>query len=160
MSGLMGTAIVPGRDMTLSGPSGGCVYEDIDPDRRLVLAGAGTGLAPLWAILNEALAQGHRGQITLYHGALDRSGLYLVEALEALQAERPGFSYRPCLRDAGGDLIEAVTAVEAGATDATYFLCGDAALVNRLKRELFLAGARLDHIHADAFVPAQLKAAA
>ena len=164
MSGLVGTAIEPGHSMTLSGPSGGCVYEGIDPDRRLVLAGAGTGLAPLWAILNEALAQGHRGSITLYHGALDPSGLYLVDALEALQAQRPGFSYRPCVRNAkdggGADLVDAVIGAEADVADAIFFLSGDAALVNRLKRELFLGGAKLDRIHADAFVPAQVKVAA
>ncbi|MDO9587073.1 MAG: 2Fe-2S iron-sulfur cluster binding domain-containing protein [Brevundimonas sp.] len=164
MSSLVASEIVPGYRMTISGPSGACFYEDLDPDRRIVLAGTGTGLAPLWAILNDALAQGHRGPINLYHGALDRSGLYLVKALEALQASQPGFRYAPCIRDetdaAGTDLVSVVTRAETDLAHTTFFLCGDEVLVNRLKRALFLAGVKLDRIHADPFVPAQAKAAA
>ncbi len=163
MSGLVAGGIVPGYRMTISGPSGACFYENVDPDRRIVLAGTGTGLAPLWAILNDALAQGHRGPINLYHGALDRSGLYLVEALEALQASRSGFHYSPCIRDeadpAGTDLVSVVTSAETDMAHTTFFVCGDEVLVNRLKRALFLAGAKLDRIHADPFVPAGTKAA-
>ena len=162
MSGLITDAIVPGHRLTISGPSGACFYGDIDPDRRIVLAGTGTGLAPLWAILNDALAEGHRGPINLYHGALDRSGLYLVEALEALSASRPGFHYTPCIRDeadpAATDLVSVVTKAETDLAHTTFFLCGDELLVTRLKRALFLAGAKLDRIHADPFVAAQAKA--
>ena len=92
-----------------------------------------------------------------------QSGLYLVEDLEALQARRPGFSYVPCIRDeadpAGTDLVGVVTRAETELAHTTFFLCGDEVLVNRLKRGLFLAGAKLDRIHADPFVPAQANAA-
>jgi hypothetical protein len=40
-----------------------------------------------------------------------------------------------------------------------FFLCGDESLVKRLKRALFLAGAKLDFIRADPFVAAQPKPA-
>jgi CDP-4-dehydro-6-deoxyglucose reductase len=159
MSRLVSSVIAPGHRMIISGPAGGCSYDDIDPDRRIVLAGTGTGLAPLWAILNDALAQGHRGPINLYHGALDRSGLYLVDELRALQAQHSGFRYIPGIRNAadpsGTDLVSIVSQAEAELANTTFFLCGDALLVNRLKRTLFLAGARLDFIHADPFLAAQ-----
>lgn len=164
MSGLVSSAIAPGYRMTIGGPSGSCYYEDVDPNRRIVLAGTGTGLAPLWAILNDAVAHDHRGPISLYHGALDPSGLYLVEALEGLQVRRPGFSYLPCIRDqadpSGTDLVSVVAGAETDLANTTFFLCGDELLVNRLKRALFLAGAKLDRIHADPFVAAQPKPAA
>lgn len=163
MSGLVAGRLAPGDAMTVAGPSGTCVYDADDPDRRLVLAGTGTGLAPLWGILQEALAKGHRGPIRLYHGAVDRSGLYLVEALTALAAERPNFEYTPCLRDEpgpdGGDLQATLMTRETELKDAAFFLCGDELLVRRLKRGLFLAGAKLDRINADPFAPAQAKAA-
>jgi ferredoxin-NADP reductase/ferredoxin len=159
MSGLVAERLAPGDTMIIAGPSGTCVYDPAEPDRRLVLAGTGTGLAPLWGILQDALASGHRGPISLYHGALDRTGLYLVDELEALQRSRPGFRYTPCLRDepgpAGGDLQAVVSALETDLANTTFFLCGDELLINRMKRGLFLAGAKLDRIFADPFTPAQ-----
>lgn len=164
MSGLVSTGITPGYRMTIAGPSGACFYDGLDLDQPIVLAGTGTGLAPLWAILNDALTQGHRGPIRLYHGALDRSGLYLVDALQDLQARRPQFRYTPCIRDAADlantDLVAAVTGQESDPANTAFFLCGDELLVKRLKKALFIAGAKLDHILADPFVPAQSKSAA
>lgn len=159
MSGVLSEA-APGRRTSISGPSGACVYDEVDGDRRIVLAGTGTGLAPLWAILNDALAKGHKGPISLFHGALDRSGLYLVEELQALQAERANFSYMACIRDAADpatDLVNVVTRSETELANTVFFLCGDELLVRRLKRSLFLAGAKLDAIRADPFVAAQPK---
>lgn len=138
----------------LAGPAGSCYYESIDPHRPLVLAGTGTGLAPLWAILNDALDRGHHGPIRLYHGARDEAGFYLVDELRALQARNPEFEYLPST----ADLVDLVKASETALTDTEFFLCGDAGLVNKLKRTLYLAGAKLDRLHADPFVAAQAPA--
>ena len=153
MSARLAEATAPGDRLTISGPSGGCCYDGVDPDQPLLLAGAGTGLAPLWGVLHDALAQGHRGPITLYHGALGPAGLYLADELRALQARHANVSYRPCLKDEGDDLLEIVKADLALKT-AGLFLCGDAPLVERMRKALFLAGARLADIRADAFAAA------
>jgi ferredoxin-NADP reductase len=153
MSGRLKEATAPGDRITVSGPSGGCTYDGLDADRPLILAGAGTGLAPLWGVLHDALARGHRGPITLYHGALDAAGLYLADELRTVQARHPNFAYRPCLMDRGEDLLAVVRADPALKT-AGVFLCGDAPLVERLRKTLFLAGARLADIRADAFAAA------
>ncbi|MGZ3274829.1 MAG: 2Fe-2S iron-sulfur cluster-binding protein [Caulobacteraceae bacterium] len=153
MSGRLKDATAPGDRLMVSGPSGGCTYEGVEPDQPLILAGAGTGLAPLWGVLNDALARRHRGPITLYHGALNAGGLYLKAELEALQARHRNFVYRPCLMDQGEDLL-AVVKADAGLKGAGVYLCGDAPLVERLRKTLFLAGARLADIRADAFAAA------
>ncbi len=146
-----------GDRLVMSGPSGGCYYDGIDPDRPLVLAGVGTGLAPLWGVLNDALARGHRGPIVVYHGALDPAGLYLRDELRALEKAHSTVRYCPCVRDGGdpatGDLISTVAA-DPTLKRAAVFLCGDAPLVERLRRTLFLAGARLSDIRADSFAAA------
>ena len=150
MSQRLADELPAGMPCVLAGPSGSCHYGSVAPDRPLVLAGTGTGLAPLWGVLHDALSAGHRGAIRLYHGARDASGLYLVDELRALQAAHPQFRYLPT----HDDLIETVRSGEPALADSEFFLCGDAALVNRLKRTLYLAGARLDSLHADPFVPA------
>lgn len=158
MSALIAEKLSPGDRLTISGPSGSCFYEGIEPERPLVLAGAGTGLAPLWGILRDALSRGHHGPIRLYHGALDTRGLYLVEPLQHLAAAHDNFSYHPCIRgEAGpgsGDLAKAVLEAEPQPAKAAFFLCGDSKLVSSLKRALFLKGAKLNQLRADAFVPA------
>ena len=65
-----------------------------------MLAGAGTGLAPLYGIARDALAQGHTGPVWLFHGGVDLRGLYLAEELKAL---------RPRV----GELQEKVASLEA-----------------------------------------------
>jgi len=153
MSGRLKDATSPGDRLTVSGPSGGCTYDGVAPDQPLILAGAGTGLAPLWGVLHDALARGHQGPITLYHGALNAAGLYLEDELRQLAARHANFVYRPCLMDRGEDLIATVKA-DPALKSAGIFLCGDGPLVERLRKTLFLAGARLADIRADAFAAA------
>jgi NAD(P)H-flavin reductase len=145
--------------VSIQGPSGSCFYLAGNPDGPLLLAGAGTGLAPLYGIVRDALRHRHEGPIWLFHGAPDPSGLYLQEELLALGSRHANFHYvRSVLRD-GGELME------TGALDACVlsrfpklegwkaYLCGDPALVNLLRKKVFLAGAASRSIYADAFLP-------
>jgi CDP-4-dehydro-6-deoxyglucose reductase len=158
MSGMIAEELVPGNRLRVSNPSGTCFYDGVDPDRPIVLAGAGTGLAPLWGIVRDAIGQKHRGPIRLYHGARERSGLYLVDELRGLADRYDNFSYRPCvLSDTdpnAGDLATAVLGAETDPASAEFFLCGGADLIGRLKRELYLKGAKLQRLRTDLFLPA------
>lgn len=161
-SGLMSRHLVetlrPGDRLHVAGPTGTCFYEGVDLDQPMLLIGAGTGLAPLYGVLRDALRRGHRGQIRLYHGARARSGLYLHEELEALSKSRKNVEYRACALDPnaplGGDVAAAALEAETAVTEAAIFLCGGENLVKRLKRELFMRGASLKRIRSDAFTPA------
>ena len=158
MSGFIAERLSLGDRLRIRGPFGTCYYDEADCDRPLVLVGAGTGLAPLWGILKDALSRGHRGPIRLYHGARASSGLYLTEELAALALEHDRFAYIPCvlgaLGPADGDVGTAVLEGEAQPEAAAYFLCGGADLVDRVKRALFLRGARLPRLRSDVFLPA------
>lgn len=149
-----------GASLSVRGPSGECFYAAGRPDDTLVLAGTGTGLAPLWGVLHDALAAGHTGAIHVLHGARGPGGLYLTTELRAIAAGRENVTYTPCVLDG------AETGMAAGALDDVvmdrfpktaghqFFLCGDPDLVQRMKRRVFLAGANLADIHADAFIVA------
>ena len=52
------------------------------------------------------------------------------------------------------DIASIVLARESDLSDSTFFLCGGAGLVNRLKRDLFMKGASLKNIRSDVFTPA------
>ena len=150
----------PGAHVRLRGPAGNCFYVAGNPTQPLVLAGTGTGLAPLWGILREALRAGHTGPIALWHGARVAAGLYLVDELTDLARRHPQLDYRRCVLDGAG-----VDGELSGRLDQRLlehgpfaghrvYLCGDPALVVELKQRLFLAGATLAEIHADPFFTA------
>ena len=148
-----------GARVSLRGPNGECFYEPA-LDAPLVLAGTGTGLAPLWGVLHDALQAGHTGPIHVMHGARGPAGLYLVNELRALAAAHGNVAYSACVLEGAG------TGMTQGALDDVLFarfpslgghkvfLCGDPGLVQKMKRKAFLAGAQLADIRADAFITA------
>lgn len=151
----------PGDALTIIGPQGNCFYVPSDLDQPMLLAGTGTGLAPLYGILRDALRQGHSGPIALFHGAVNPKGLYYTEELRAVAAAHENARYLPCVLGGadGADLVQrALDAyIEETLPDLTAFrvyLCGDPGIVKTLQRQAFLAGADMDAILADAFLPA------
>ena len=158
MSRYISEGLKVGSKLHIAGPLGTCIYEGVDPDQPIVLVGAGTGLSPLVGIKREALHRSHRGPIRLYHGARTRDGLYMHDYLEALSKKHNNFDYVSCRLDSDiqeeRDIASVVLNREANLSDATFFLCGGAGLVNRLKRELFMKGASLKKIRSDVFTPA------
>ncbi len=160
MSGYLCEALAPGDVLTLRGPAGSCCYEGGRPAQPLLLAGTGTGLAPLLGIARDALARGHAGPITLLHGALTAAGLYADEALRDLAARHPTFRYAPSVLDAGPDDPRAgairahVARALQAAPGARVFLCGPPETVGPLQRDAFLAGVKLRDLLVDAFVTA------
>jgi NAD(P)H-flavin reductase len=95
----------------------------------------------------------------LYHGALQPAGLYLVDELTRLAALHPNFEYARCvLRGPAtdGERVGPIDQVVLGDLPKLagwrVFLCGDPALVNMLRKKVYLAGARMKDINADAFV--------
>ena len=159
MSRHLAESLQAGDRVHVAGPSGSCFYEGVHEDQSMLLIGAGTGLAPIYGVLRDALRKGHRGPIGLYHGARSRNGLYLAEELQAISDARDNVDYRPCALDPsaphGGDVAATVLEAERDISNAAIFLCGGENLVKRLKRELFMRGASLKNIRSDAFTPAR-----
>lgn len=157
MSGWLFDEMPVNERVLVRGPAGACFYTAGQPDQPLLLAGTGTGLAPLAGICRDAIRSGHRGPIMVYHGALRPEGLYLQEELRGMA----GVTYRPVVLEG-----EAADGYYVGALDAVIasqhpklggwrgFVCGDPGIVKKLQKQLFLAGLSSREIFADAFVEA------
>jgi CDP-4-dehydro-6-deoxyglucose reductase, E3 len=143
----------PGAELSLGRPAGTCCYRPGEPGAPLLLAGTGTGVAPLAAVARDALAHGHHGPIVLLRGATDASGLCPEEYLPAAPAR-----LRTCVLSRGEDIVAAAEAEYAalppGTAATQVYLCGGPGVVARMRRALFLAGQSLRRIHADEFSPA------
>jgi NAD(P)H-flavin reductase/ferredoxin len=163
MSGWLHDTARPGDRVEILGPSGSCFYVAGKPEQSLVLAGTGTGLAPLYGILMDALEQGHTGPIHLFHGALHEHGLYLVDELRRLAGAHSNVEYTPTVlnaedgdRLAVGPIDQIVIKQFPKLNGWRAFVCGDPTIVNLLKKKIFLAGAASHDIHADAFLPSAM----
>jgi NAD(P)H-flavin reductase/ferredoxin/truncated hemoglobin YjbI len=88
-----------GDGIEVQGPIGDFSYDyaAIFDDAAMLMIATGTGLAPVLGVLRDALANGHRGPIHLYHGSSLAEGLYLHEHLNKLAQEYPNFIYHPCV---------------------------------------------------------------
>ncbi len=150
-----------GQTVLLRGPAGDCFYDNSNQQRPLLLVGTSTGLAPLWGIVHDALAQGHHGPILLVHGALETRGLYLGKALASLAVSHENVRVVRCvLRGPTPEGVQesdvrAIVEQQFSATSqAKAFLCGSPDIVKRLRKQLFLAGMNLSDIAADPFIVA------
>ncbi len=147
-----------GDQVTISEALGECFYTATDKQQPLLFIGTGSGLAPLYGILRDALHQGHAGPMYLYHGTRTREELYLVDELRALAEQHANFHYQPCLsrqREPGyahGRANEVALEAHGDLKGWRAYLCGNPNMVETSKKKIFLAGAALGDIFADAFV--------
>jgi len=162
MSNWLHDGLAIGQEISISGPFGDCYYSAGDQQNGLLLLATGTGLAPLWGVLHDALEKRHAGPIHLFHGGCSLSDLYLVDELRDLAAKHDNFNYSPCLDGAGaetdcdyallGRVQDQALKLYPDLKGWQVYLCGNPAMVEEAKRKVFMAGAELGDIHADPFV--------
>jgi CDP-4-dehydro-6-deoxyglucose reductase len=153
MSQWLATSACVGASLEVQGPFGDCFYVPGREDQPIVLAGTGTGLAPLYGIAREALRAGHHGPVHLFHGATVSAGLYLRDELAALTARYDNFTYTPTVLATDGPIERVILGEHAVMSGWRAFLCGDPSVVKTLRRAIFIGGAAMNDIHADAFLP-------
>lgn len=147
-----------GEIVELQGPVGRCYYEPDDPERNLLMLATGTGLSPILAVCRDALRQGHRGRIVLYHGSRHADGLYLREQLEQLAAEHGNFSHQAFLTgEDGGPGVQRGRIVPRAFEDLgdlegwMVYLAGVPAMVYEGRTHAVGAGVKRSDIRADPF---------
>lgn len=160
VSGWVHDSLKAGDAVIFSAAIGNCFYAGDNREQPLLLVGTSTGLAPLIGIARDALAHSHSGPIHLLHGALHADGLYYRQELAELAARHPQLRYQAFALQGGDDSLDrrpidgAALALSEKFAGWRSYLCGAPVLVNGLRKKLFLAGAAMAHIHADAFLSA------
>lgn len=147
-----------GDTLTISEAQGSCHYLSGRTEQPLLLVGTGSGLAPLYGIVTDALSQGHTGAIHLFHGSRNLDGLYLIDEMQELSMKFNNFYYTPCL--SGEDVSDDYARGRAHDIALSFaqtlsgwrvYLCGHPEMVNQTKRMAYMKGASLNDIYADAF---------
>ena len=141
----------PGDPLRLGELRGGALHYDPDwQSRPLWLLAAGTGLAPLFGVLREALRQDHQGAIRVIHLAHDAGEHYLAKPLAALAANHPNLSVE-LLTPA--ELPLALGQLRLTSRQTLALLCGHPDSVDTFARRLYLSGLPRNQLLADVFLP-------
>lgn len=161
VSNWIAESLSAGSTLQVGTPLGNCFYTSGMAQSPLLLVGQGTGLAPLYGIVRDALNQRHLPEIYLYANARSKDSLYLLEEFTQLAFNYPNFHFNPLIYS-NGDRNNAVEHVVNSLNrnhpklqDWCIFLCGAPELVKKLQKVCFLNGASLKNIHADPFVTRQ-----
>ncbi len=154
-----------GDNLLIGEALGHCFYNPCDVDKPLLLAATGTGLAPLYGIVRDALGHKHHAPILLYSAGGSPEDLYLVEELRQLAEQHHNFYYHPLVRRQpqgdgqsgdqrgyqSGDLIEILAQEQPQLRGWKIFVCGSPAVVRQLQKQCFMSGAGAQDILVDAF---------
>lgn len=161
-SSWVGQELEIGDGIDVQGPLGSCVYSPC-ADQPLLLAAMGTGFAPIWGIVRDALQQGHSAPIELVVGARDAEHFYLLDELQLLAQQHPNLSvHLLCENQLQGHHRAAIEQADAYQYCASQFpslkgyrifVCGGQNFVTKLRKQCFMAGANMKDISADIFIP-------
>lgn len=126
----------------------------------LCIAG-GSGLAPIKAIVETALAHGMKQPIHVYFGARTDRDLYLVEHFLALAKRHPNLSFTPVLSMAQSTQYRTDIVTQAVGADFSDFdgwkayVAGPPLMVDAAMETTFARGLRAEDMHADVFFTPQ-----
>lgn len=138
-----------------------------DGSRPLLFFAAGTGIAPVLAMIEQLAARpGEPPPLRLVYAARDRRHLFADAALDALMKRwsvLAPFNYCPVLsREPAGSVwtgrrgyaFDRLDELLAGFDDADVYLCGPPGYVDALELYLLKAGLPRTRLNADRFLPA------
>ncbi|MED5608702.1 2Fe-2S iron-sulfur cluster binding domain-containing protein [Pseudomonas sp. JH-2] len=157
LTGLVDSRPLLGQGASLKGPLG--QFQLRPAEAPLLLVAGGSGLAPLLAILQDALASGVRRPVTLLFGARQAHDLYALEDIHALARQWPGpFHFVPVLSEvdhqapwdgARGLVTEQIPVLLQAGSHA--YLCGPPGMIDSASALLERHGVARENIHADRF---------
>ncbi len=159
-----------GAAVTVTGPYGTCFRRE-NRSGPLILVGAGSGLSPVWSILNDHLASGEDRDVYFFYGARTRADLFHLDEIAALTAAHPSVRFIPVLSHAGDDAewtgergfvhacVDAVLKDLAIDGAGDVYACGPPPMIDALQPVLFMNGFDGDRVFFDRFTTSSAPAA-
>ncbi|MEZ5932153.1 MAG: 2Fe-2S iron-sulfur cluster-binding protein [Alphaproteobacteria bacterium] len=164
-SGQLDGGIDVGTRVQLRGPFGTC-FRRQNHEGPLILVGGGSGMSPLWSILQDHAASGEQRPVRFFYGARSEADLFYLDEIRAIGETLTDFKFIPALSDVGDDAgwsgargfihevlrehLEKFDLDEEG--DA--YTCGPPPMIDAVIPVLQIAGVDGDRIFFDKFTQA------
>jgi 3-ketosteroid 9alpha-monooxygenase subunit B len=152
-------ALVPGEWLEIEGPIGGFTFEAMAKDEPLAFVAGGTGIAPIRAMLREAL-QWLRQPAQLFYVTRGCDDFAYADELDDLSAAGRLLLRRSITRGSlddnwtegrGRPTFDQVLPLVRGGPGAC-FICGPSAFVLHTRQTLIDAGMPADRVHVEAWL--------
>ena len=161
-SALLDGGFTIGQELEVKGPYGVFMLREKTP-ADIICVGGGSGMAPLWSLLNDMAERGVQRKATYFYGARTRKDLFYLDRLDALAQRLPDFRFIPALSmateadawDGETGLITEVLErnVEEGQMHTQAYLCGPPPMIDAAIPVLVQKGISEDRIFYDKFTP-------
>lgn len=161
-SSLLDSGFTIGQELELKGPYGVFMLREKEP-ADIICVGGGSGMAPLWSLLQDMAERGIERRVTYFYGARTRKDLFYLDRLHELEQQLPGFRFIPALSmateedqwegEAGliTDVLDRHLAEDQMHTQA--YLCGPPPMIDAAIPVLMSKGISEDRIFYDKFTP-------
>jgi len=159
-SGLLDGGFTIGQELEIMGPYGVFMLRE-KYESEIICIGGGSGMAPLWSLLNDMAERGVKRKATYFYGARTRKDLFYLDRLQQLEERLPGFRFVPALSMATEEdewngetgLITEVLErnLAAGQTRTQAYLCGPPPMIDAAIPVLIRKGISEDRIFFDKF---------
>ena len=166
-SSLLDTTLTPGTAVTVKGPFGSCLRREGRPGPML-LVGGGSGMSPLWSILQDHIASGEQRPIRFFYGARTKRDLFMLEEFAAIAQSLPDFQFIPVLSQADPDdawsgetgfvheALQRIMGEQRLSGDIDAYTCGPVPMVDAVLPVLQEMGVAPTNTHVDKFTPAKV----
>ncbi|WP_120632734.1 NADH:ubiquinone reductase (Na(+)-transporting) subunit F [Ruegeria sp. EL01] len=156
--------IKKGATVEISGPYGMCFRRE-DREGPVILVGAGSGMSPVWSILNDQLSSGEDRKIYFFYGARTQNDLFKLEEIAEITGANPNVEFVPVLSHADDDdswsgargfVHEAVDQYLKELDvdgEGDVYACGPPPMIDALTPVLFMNDFDGDRVFYDKFTP-------
>ena len=132
----------------------------------MVLVGGGSGMSPLWSILNDLVQSGEQRPVRFFYGARTRRDLFYLDDFAELTAKLPDFRFIPALShaEAGDDwtgetgfiheVLGRTLREESLAGEIDAYTCGPTPMIDAVMPVLQMAGVAPERLYFDKFTQA------
>ncbi|KAJ0345038.1 hypothetical protein COL154_013977 [Colletotrichum chrysophilum] len=151
-----------GAKIAITGPYGTCFRRD-GREGPLILVAAGSGMSPIWSILNDHLASGEDRPVYFFYGARTRDDLFYLDQIAALTDAHPEVMFVPVLSHADDDaswdgargfvherVDDRLKELDLDGQGDVY-ACGPPPMIDALQPVLFMNGFDMERIFFDRF---------
>jgi propane monooxygenase reductase subunit len=154
--------IKAGAEVTVVGPYGTCFRRD-ERQGPLILVGAGSGMSPIWSILNDHLRSGEKRPVYFFYGARTRNDLFYLDRIAELVGNHSDVTFIPVLSHANDDAewqgergfvhqsVDAKLKQLAVDGQGDVHACGPPPMIDALQPVLFMNGFETERIFFDKF---------
>lgn len=153
-----------GATVKITGPYGMCFRRE-ERQGPVILVGAGSGMSPVWSILNDQLASGEDRPILFFYGARTQDDLFKLDEIDNMLKAYPSVEFIPVLSHAADD---SNWAGEQGFVhecverrikemdidgEGDVYACGPPPMIDALTPVLFMNDFETERIFIDKFTP-------